>query len=374
MKKLLFFTYWKFDDAETNGITKKIISQKKVFENNGYRVDLVYLLNGNYYIDIDGKKTLIQKKPPFWTKLQAESKLRRIIKNEKYDAAYFRYNCCDVAFVSLLKELKKNGTKNIIEIPTVEYDNELSTSFLGRVLVFVDKLHRNNLKKYTDKIVVFQDYQEVYGIPTIRTYNGLDIDEIKLKNITDSKDVRLICVAQYQMWHSLERILYGLVDYYSHKVDKIVILNVVGDGPALSEYKEIVKNGKIDKYINFVGRKSGKELDDLFDESDIAIETLGGHKINMKTSSTMKSREYLARGIPYISELYTDVVPEGWDYLLKIPYDDSKVDISTIVDYYNKSLSTVIDKEQVANNIRQFAVSKIDMNNTMKPVVEEFDE
>ena len=373
MKKLLFYTYWKFDDIETNGITKKIVSQKKVFENRGYKVDLVYLLDGNYYIDIDGKRTLVQRKPPFWTKLQAETKLKKYVKSEGYDYAYFRYNCSEIALMSLLKCLKKNGVKTFIEIPTVEYDNELTGSFLGRVMITIDRLHRNHLKKYVDKIIVFQDYNQVYGIDTIRTCNGLDIDSVPLKKCSDSNNsINLICVAQYQMWHSLERILKGMADYYTNP-SITINLNVVGDGPALEGYKKLVQDNKLDKYVKFYGRKSGTELNEIFNMSDIAVETLGGHKINMKTSSTMKSREYLARGIPYISELYTDVVPEGWDHLIKIPYDDGPVDMNLIVDYYNKYLSSREDKEKVSEEIRNFAISKIDMNATMREIIEEYE-
>lgn len=372
MKKILFYTYWKFDDAETNGITKKIISQKKVFENYGYRVDLAYLLNGNFYLDINGERKLIQKKPPFWTKLQAESKLKKYVKSEGYDYAYFRYNCSDMALMSLLKCLKKHGIKSFIEIPTVEYDNELSGSFLGRFMITVDKMHRNNLKKYVDKIIVFQDYEEVYGIKTIRTCNGLDIDSVPLKSCNNQGDsINLICVAQYQMWHSLERILLGMAEYYKNP-GIIINLNVVGTGPALDEYKKIVEENGLGDHVKFFGRKSGEELNQIFNDSDIAVETLGGHKINMKTSSTMKSREYLARGIPYISELYTDVVPEGWEHLIKIPYDDSPVDMKLVVDYYNKHLSGKAEKENISKGIREFAAKKIDMNATMQGIIAEY--
>ena len=86
----------------------------------------------------------------------------------------------------------------------------------------------------------------------------------------------------------------------------------------------------------------------------------------------MKSREYLARGIPYISELYTDVVPEGWEHLIKIPYDDSPVDMKLVVDYYNKYLSGNAEKENISKGIREFAAKKIDMNATMQGIIAEY--
>lgn len=374
MKKLLFYTYWKFDDADTNGITKKILSQKEAFERHGYRVDLAYLLNGNYYIEKNGKRILIQKKPPFWTKLQAENKLKKIAKQEKYDYAYFRYNCCDICFISLLKCLKENGAKSIIEIPTVEYEKELINSFLGKVLVFVDKIHRKSIKKYVSRIVVFQNYKHVFGIKTIKIPNGIDVQTLPPKKIIKKSDeINILSLALYQPWHGLERILYGLADYYKNEVSPKIILHIVGDGVALPEYIRIIKNNKLEKYVKVYGLKRGEELSQLFDKCDLAVEVLGGHKKGLTTSSSIKSREYISRGIPFISEVKVDIIPDNWEYLIKVPYDDSPINMNMIVDYYKDYLSTYEKRKKAVQEMRDFAIANIDMNSTMKPVMLEFD-
>ncbi len=373
MKKLLFYTYWKFDDAETNGITQKIISQKKAFEQLGYNVDLTYLLNDDYYIDMDGKKNVIQKKPPFITKPLAEEKLKKIVKYKKYDCAYFRYNCSDSRFISLLKCLKKNGTKVYIEIPTVEYDKELSETFLGKMFLAVDRMNRWKLKSYVDRMVVFQDYEEVFGTKTIKTYNGIDVDRIPVKKPTEeSETINIISVALYQSWHGLERILLGLYDYYKNPTNRKIMLHVVGDGVALPGYETLVKELNLDKYVVFYGLKSGQELDSIFDKCDIAVEVLGGHKKGTTISSSIKSREYIARGIPYISEIKTDVLPEDNDYVIRVSYDDNPIDMNQVVEYFNSHLASQKQKEKVIMDMRKLAQDKINMKSTMRVVVDDF--
>lgn len=374
MKRMLFYTYWNFEGEESNGICKKIRSQKKVFEENGYQVDFTYLIGEDFYINDGTRDILLQKKSKIWTKPCAENKLRKYAQNRKYDCAYMRYQCSDYQFINLLRELKKQGTKIIIEMPTFPYDKEYSNGLSNKIYLGIDKLHRGSLKKYTYRIVTFHHFEEIYGIPAIKTVNGIEVNAVKKKEkFSDSQDIHLICVAMYSLWHALERVLNGLCTYYAENPKTKVYLHVVGDGPAIESYHRIVDNGNIGKYVIFHGLACGKELDEIYEQSDIAIETLGGHRINLAVGSTMKSREYLSRGLPYVSEMKTDILPEDWKYLIRIPYDESDVDIKTIVDFYRQNMNTAEAKARIADEIRNYAVDKIDMKATLQDVLNAFE-
>ena len=51
----------------------------------------------------------------------------------------------------------------------------------------------------------------------------------------------------------------------------------------------------------------GEELNAEFDNSDIGVESFGFYKIDISTSSSLKSREYLARGC-HILVVYTMIL------------------------------------------------------------------
>ena len=373
MKKLLFYTYWNMENPETNGICKKILSQIKVFRDFGYQVDYTYLKGEDFYINIDGQEKLVQRKK-LWTKPIAANTLRKKISGIRYDYMYIRYNCSEWGFVKLLKDQYKKGTKILLELPTVEYEKGLTDSMAGRVYLAVDLAFRKLLKKYVDKIVVFQNYNSVFGIPTIRTINGIEINKIAQKKYTGDLDsINVICVAIYSKWHCLDRFLYGLINYYSNNPKKNINLHVVGDGPSLNGYKDIVRDSNVGSHVKFYGLKSGKELDELYDISDIAVEVLGGHKLGLKTSSAMKSREYMVRGIPYITELESDILPKDWKYMITVPYDDSPIDMNLLIDFSDKYMSSIDDKMNVTKEIREFAEAKIDMKVTMDCIIKEYE-
>lgn len=373
MKRLLFYTFWIFDNEEFNGICKKIRTQKKVFEENGYLVDFSYIKDGKFWINSGGKDVLLQKNCKPWTKNGAEKQLVKYVKERKYDCAYFRYNCSNFQLINLLKILKKRRTKIFIEIPTFPYDMEYTKNIFYKLFLAVDKLHRGSMKKYVDRIVTYSNHDEIYGIPTIKTINGIDVNSVpKKETFSNSEDIHLICVAMYSLWHALERVLKGLCTYYNGNPETKVYLHVVGDGEALDMYRSIVNDGNIGEYVTFYGRKSGRELDEIYEKCDIAVETLGGHRINIKAASTMKSREYLSRGFPYVSELKTDILPEDWKYVIKIPYDESDVDIVSIVNFYNRYMDTAEKKAQIADEIRNYAIDKIDMQATLQGILKEY--
>lgn len=76
----------------------------------------------------------------------------------------------------------------------------------------------------------------------------------------------------------------------------------------------------------------GKELDDVFNQCQFAIGSLGRHRSGITVIKTLKNREYATRGIPFIySEIDSDF--EHQPYILKAPADESPVDIQKIVDF-----------------------------------------
>lgn len=376
MKRLLYYTYWSFANEASSGICKKIRSQVKVFEDAGFVVDFAYLIGEDYYIDLaEGKTICLQKKTRIWTKPVAENRLREFVAERKYDCVYMRYNCSEYAFIGLIKQLKKAGSKIFIEIPTFPYDGELTKSLSDYIYLTIDRLFRGRICHYADRIVTFHGHKEIFHLPTIETINGMDVSQIPLKQCTDKQDeLHLICVAIYSLWHGLERVLLGMADYYSKVHNKKVYLHIVGEGPSLPDYERIVKENHLDDYVVFHGRRSGTELDVLFDQSDIAIETLGWHRTGLTVSSTIKSREYLCRGIPYAAEVDTDILPKDWPYLIKLPYDESAIDIDCIVKFYDRYMDSYERKVQIAKDIRSFAFSRIDMKMTMKEIIQQFEE
>ena len=83
------------------------------------------------------------------------------------------------------------------------------------------------------------------------------------------------------------------------------------------------------------GKKHGIELDEIFDQCDFGIGSLGRHRVGIRDIKTLKNREYAARGIPFIySENDTDF--DKRPYVLKMPADETAINIETIIHFFQQ--------------------------------------
>ena len=88
-------------------------------------------------------------------------------------------------------------------------------------------------------------------------------------------------------------------------------------------------------------------------------------------SSELKSREYLARGIPFITGIkldISDVIDQ--EVFIEFPNDESILDIERIVDFYDSVYKR--GRKEVIVHLRRIAEQWISIEATMKPVCDYF--
>ena len=230
--------------------------------------------------------------------------------------------------------MKKYGAKVVMEIPTYPYDSEYEAQGMNKQIIF-DRLFRKSLAKQLDAIVTFSDYDHIFGQKTIKISNGIDFESVKMKSrINDtSKELNLIGVAEIHEWHGFDRLIKGLAEYYSKTQDYIVKFHVVGyffSAEIEKGFKRIITDNHMENYVILYGKKHGEALDYLFDKCDFGIGSLGRHRVGIDKIKTLKNREYAARGIPFIySETDSDF--DQKPYVLKVPADETPIDINSII-------------------------------------------
>ena len=191
-----------------------------------------------------------------------------------------------------------------------------------------------------------------------------------IKPRPDDDEIRLIAVATLQDYHGYERIIEGLHFYYENGGNRTVKFLIVGEGPAEQQLRAIVNQYHLDKIVVFYGKKTGKELSEIYDQADIGMGSFGLYKRGTSYSSGLKIREYLARGIPVISGCDEDLfLHEKNDFYLQFANDNSPISIPEIIKFYDNLLNGQT-KEEISINIRRFAEHNVDLSNTFKPVIE----
>lgn len=359
--KILFLIFHDFDPA--NGISKKILAQVQALRDNGMETHLCYLrenpsikcrivddqIIADYGISIKGK---IRKR------LEYKSIADYVI-HQHIDFVYMRSNHNANPFtIRMLCRMRKAGIRVVMEIPTYPYDQEYITPFMKAELL-IDRCFRRRLARQLDAIVTFTDDPVIFGAPALQISNGIDFDAIPVKRYHNdlSRELHLIGVAEIHYWHGYDRLIHGLVDYYRETQTYKVYFHIVGELTGERERQEIlpaIATHHLEPYVIFHGKQSGEALDRLFEQCDFGIGSLGRHRSGIDKIKTLKNREYAARGIPFTySETDTDF--DQMPYVLKVPADESPLDIKEIINFFHIQKMTPLE---IRNSIEHLSWDK----------------
>ncbi|ULR32467.1 glycosyltransferase [Dickeya fangzhongdai] len=363
-KNILFATHNSEDD--TDGVWKKIKAQVSALRGMGASVDFFYMKEGVIILDdgvIKSEFPIGQKGKYFFY-----FSLANHIKSERkaYDLAYIRkpHGGLFVIFLPyLLGALKRINTYIVIEIPTYPYKKELN-SIKAIIFNIVFDMTLPFFRGKVDEVLYMGDKIEtIWGVKATRISNGIDIDNIKSIKEKDkcSSDFIIVGVANLEFWHGYDRIVEGIKKYTGKRS---VIFNIVGySQPEYNRLKEMVLKYKIENNVVFHGRKSGGELDVLLEDADVCVDALGRHRSGNNTNSSIKSKEYAARGLPFIKS-HVDYSFGDEEFIFQVPANDSAVDIERIIQWRG-SLS-----EGFSIREREFALSKLTWDKQLKFLLE----
>ena len=363
--RILFLVYHGF--SEHSGISKKIHYQVKGLRENGHDVHLCYYdfaENGHCCRFVDGEVIKDYGKGKFAGIRQRLSYncIYDYCIREKIEFVYARcFQNANPWLIHFFKKLKYAGIHAVTEIPTYPYDAEfVGFPFMTRMNLKVDQLFRCQLYKLMDAVVTFSDAKEIFGQRTINISNGVDFDSIPLHlqptaNSQKPTAIHLIGVAEVHYWHGYDRLIAGIGEYYRQKPraksqEPEVYFHVVGGvGPSemydsmhAPGFHELIEKYQIQDKVIFHDQLFGDALTAVFNQCQFAIGSLARHRSGISSIKTLKNREYAARGIPFVySENDSDF--EQQPYVLKVPADESPVDINKIIEFEDHQTMTPLE-------------------------------
>ena len=86
--------------------------------------------------------------------------------------------------------------------------------------------------------------------------------------------------------------------------------------------------------IEVAGKKYGTELDPYFDSCHMACDSLAMHRLNMVESSTLKSKEYVARGIPFVFSAPDRDLESVREFLYDAGSCEADIDLGPLIEHY----------------------------------------
>lgn len=363
--------YIHFQGRQSVGVSKKIDMQ---MEELSKKYDM-------QEIEIDAiPRNLLQRLIGLLPSASISRKYEEALEKLKNPAfIYVRRTVADKAYCDFWKKIKKRypQCKIIIEIFTYPYNKDDFAKWNAWPFYFKELLYRGKLKSCVDRFVTYTRDDIIFGIPTICTTNGIKVDAEKIVQGEFSKNqITMIGVAYMQRQHGYERVIEGLHQYYERSSGTYrVYLKLVGDGPEKRSYEKLVAKYHLQDYVSFYPTTTGQKLDELYNQSDLALAAFGMYKVGYyEPIGALKTRECLAKGIPMISGSPIDVLNHNASYAHIVPNDNSPVDMEDIISYYEGMQASYVSKKALADEMRFYACKYASMEAIMKPIVEFIEE
>lgn len=276
-------------------------------------------------------------------------------------------------FVRFLAEFRRHNPSALvmIEVPTYPYDEEFDTPQLFFALR-KDRHCRRKWKSWVDCCVIPTAEQLVFGIPCVHIMNGIDLDEIAVRSPSYDPNgpIQIIFPASFAAYHGCDLLLRGLDNYYHEGGSREIVLHLAGEGSASASLHSLIGELHLGEHVVEHGMLDKSSLDKLYDSCTLAVGSLGMHRIGSLLSGALKTREYLAKGVPFFYAGLIDVFERNpVDFCLQFESKEEPVDFRRVIEFHDWIYGRE-DEVSIIARIRQYAEENVSMNAAMSNVVD----
>ena len=255
------------------------------------------------------------------------------------DVLYLRYMPTFWNAPKTIRLLKNNGGKLVVEYPTYPVAQENNRFFI-----------RRQVFRYTDHVIgkiypmadLFTAIGEdcggtLHGKPAMNIVNGVYVSALPQHKVrAERHDIRLLALASMSGWHGYDRLLRSLAAYTGDEKIQIAFVGGDGDG-SLAKWKQLAEELGLQDRVTFYGPRYGSELEEIIAQCDAGVGSLGMFRYGLQQGMTLKAREYLARGLPFISAVADPALPENRGFFLRVANDETPIDMSEVAAFVKKT-------------------------------------
>jgi glycosyltransferase involved in cell wall biosynthesis len=364
-----------------SGYKQKLFGQIKAFHEAGINMEIISLgsepqvMLTNPNVGAALSEVLVTfKRIPFNNRIQIFLAAAKYIKKNKSSVIYIRHFLTDPLFILFLAYIKLTTKKIVVlsEVPTYPYDHikEFTASFKSRLMLFVDQICRTSLRCLFSRIISIGYSADIFRIKTISIGNGIDVSHYKLRDNprNSASRLKIIGVGYLKEYHGYDRLLETVKkSLLSNNQTSAIEFHIVSPTtPALIRLRREVEMANLSSHFIFHGHKVGRELDEVFEQCQLAIASLAWHRVGVERHSNLKTREYMARGIPFLYAGIDDQLPDDFEYANRVSSDEMPIDVEALLKFANQmSLD-----ERCSAEMRNYAVQRMSWSVALLPVIE----
>lgn len=208
------------------------------------------------------------------------------------------------------------------------------------------------------------DYHRAKGCTHVAVIpNGIDTSRFPVRSVPALENhidlLFLKGTSTLASWNGLDRLIASIDAYHAGKPSHSLPFRILICGKFME--------GEVPErdYIEHLGYLRGPELEAVFNRAHLAVSTLCSFRRGLEESAILKTREYFARGIPFIFA-YTDVdfdeSPAVRNNTMRFPNSDAPMDMAA-VEAFAKARMADPDHPQ---NMHAWAEGQLDYHIKMK--------
>ena len=251
---------------------------------------------------------------------------------QKYDFIYVRRLMSKLLSASkYLKRLSKT-IPIVYEIPTYPLDTGNSILYKIRDLIemscykSINKYIKLTLVNLIDDSISLPDNWQIF-------HNALDIDnyyETEYPELSDT--IKFIIIANISEYHHYERILHAMKRYSGNYDIELAIIS-----PKSNEYsklKTLVSSLNLESKVTFYDSLPLNEIQNIAKNYHIGVAQLSTSEKGSNLVNTLKSKDYCAMGLPFISTCYDTSFEKNFPYAYITENMDDDINLYKIIDWY----------------------------------------
>lgn len=197
--------------------------------------------------------------------------------------------------------------------------------------------------------------------------NGVDVASRPINDAWVTRDgVTFVCAGALGPWHGLDRLLWGM----SAQGDTSRLL-VMGQGPDTARISSLAVALGLTERVEFHGSQVGAHYDAVMARADIGVASLAEHRRGGHPLSPLKTRDYLARGMPVLFGGDDPDLHPTPTFTYRLPADDSAVPVAQVGAWLSRLRRQATTGAPAAGPaaIKTFAAERLDLASRAEAVL-----
>lgn len=264
--------------------------------------------------------------------------LKKLAAQKTYDAVYMRYMPTFWNAPAAIRAHRKKGAKLVVEHPTYPFRHARTNSLLRKPFIWYTEKVFSLIHPMVDLYTVMGDDcgGTLDGRPAINIVNGVDVEALPMHVQPDNgNEIHLLALASMSRWQGYDRLIHAMAAWQGKERMVLHLAGMEGDG-SLAAWLKLAQELGVEKNVLFEGELHGSALDELVDRCDAGVGSLSIRKRKVGRVITLKLREYMARGLPFLYQIEDVDVPWPEHCSLQVADEGEPIDLQEVAEFVKR--------------------------------------